>query len=179
MNHLAHLLLAERSDGLLVGGFLGDFVKGRLKGDRPPAIEQGIKLHRYIDHFTDHHPEALRLRALFPDSTRKIAGIALDLMFDHQLALEFPKWHPDALEVFERRVFARLLAKEHAPYFPSAALAQCQAMSARLSLSRTVDPEFLSRSLTGLKSRLRNGQDNNPIDHSSDSKSGTRYTSSL
>ena len=72
MNHLAHLLLAERSDGLLVGGFLGDFVKGRLKGDRPPAIEQGIKLHRYIDHFTDHHPEALRLRALFPDSTRKL-----------------------------------------------------------------------------------------------------------
>jgi acyl carrier protein phosphodiesterase len=133
MNHLAHLLLAERSDGLLVGGFLGDFVKGRLKGDRPTVIEQGIKLHRYIDHFTDHHPEALGLRALFPDSTRKIAGIALDLMFDHQLALEFTKWHPDALEVFERRVFARLLAKEHAPYFPSAALAQCQAMSARLS----------------------------------------------
>ena len=158
MNHLAHLLLAERSDGLLVGGFLGDFVKGRLKGDRPPAVEQGIKLHRYIDHFTDHHPEALRLRALFPDSTRKIAGIALDLMFDHQLALEFTKWHPNALEVFERRVFARLLANEHAPYFPGAALAQCQAMSDRLSLSRTVDPEFLSRSLSGVRSRLRNGQ---------------------
>ena len=158
MNHLAHLLLAERSNGLLVGGFLGDFVKGRLKGDRPTAIEQGIKLHRYIDHFTDHHPEALGLRALFPDSTRKIAGIALDLMFDHQLALEFTKWHPEALEVFERRVFVRLLANEHAPYFPQAALAQCQAMSARLSLSRTVDPEFLSRSLSGVKSRLRNGQ---------------------
>ena len=158
MNHLAHLLLAERSDGLLVGGFLGDFVKGTLKGERPPAIEQGIKLHRYIDHFTDHHPEALGLRALFPETTRKIAGIALDLMFDHQLALEFTKWHPDALDVFERRVFARLLANEHAPYFPRAALAQCQAMSARLSLSRSVDPDFLSRSLDRVKSRLRNGQ---------------------
>lgn len=158
MNHLAHLLLAERSDGLLVGGFLGDFVKGKLKGERPPAIEQGIKLHRYIDHFTDHHPEALGLRALFPETTRKIAGIALDLMFDHQLALEFTKWHPDALDVFERQVFARLLANEHAPYFPRAALAQCQAMSARLSLSRTVDPDFLSRSLDRVKSRLRNGQ---------------------
>ena len=158
MNHLAHLLLAERSDGLLVGGFLGDFVKGKLKGERPPAIEQVIKLHRYIDHFTDHHPEALGLRALFPETTRKIAGIALDLMFDHQLALEFTKWHPDALDVFERQVFARLLANEHAPYFPRAALAQCQAMSARLSLSRTVDPDFLSRSLDRVKSRLRNGQ---------------------
>ena len=50
MNHLAHLLLAERSDGLLVGGFLGDFVKGRLKGDRPTAIEQGIKLHLSLIH---------------------------------------------------------------------------------------------------------------------------------
>ena len=55
MNHLAHLLLAERSNGLLVGGFLGDFVKGRLKGDRPTAIEQGIKLHRYIDHHQYKH----------------------------------------------------------------------------------------------------------------------------
>ena len=78
-------------------------------------------------------------------------------MFDHQLALEFPKWHPDALEVFERRVFARLLANEHAPYFPGPP-AQCQAMRDRLSLSRTVDPEFLSRSLSGVRSRLRNGQ---------------------
>ena len=79
-------------------------------------------------------------------------------MFDHQLALEFTNWHPDALDVFERRTFARLLASEHAPYFPRAALAQCQAMSARLSLSRTVDPDFLSRSLDRVKSRLRNGQ---------------------
>ena len=107
MNHLAHLLLAERSDGLLVGGF-DDFVKGRLKGDRPTASNKALSYTATLTGFTDHHPEALRLRALFPDSTRKIAGIALDLVFDHQLALEFPKWHPDALEVFERRVFARL-----------------------------------------------------------------------
>ena len=39
-------------------------------------------------------------------------------MFDRQLALEFPKWHPDALEVFERRVFARLLAKDTHRTFP-------------------------------------------------------------
>ena len=31
-------------------------------------------------------------------------------------------------------------------------------MRDRLSLSRTVDPEFLSRSLNGVRSRLRNGQ---------------------
>ena len=35
MNHLAHLLLANDDLNLLVGGFLGDFVKGRLKGERP------------------------------------------------------------------------------------------------------------------------------------------------
>ena len=62
MNHLAHLALAGESPHLVVGGFLGDFVKGRLDNRFEPGIEAGIRLHRAIDAFTDHNPK-VRLAA--------------------------------------------------------------------------------------------------------------------
>ncbi|MDZ7686312.1 MAG: hypothetical protein U5O39_16030 [Gammaproteobacteria bacterium] len=40
LNHLAHFRVAHPERGLIVGGLLGDFVKGRLKGEYPARIER-------------------------------------------------------------------------------------------------------------------------------------------
>ena len=55
LNHLAHFALAgHRILVLLVGGFLGDYIKGRLENRFTPDIERGIQassgdrsVHRY------------------------------------------------------------------------------------------------------------------------------------
>ncbi len=69
----------------LLGNFLGDFVKGSQLQHLPVEIEQGIRLHRSIDVFTDTHPLIVELRHRFPDDIRRMAGVIIDIYFDYLL----------------------------------------------------------------------------------------------
>ena len=91
MNHLAHFLLAGSETGLIVGGFLGDFVKGRLpvednqgrSGDSLNAalaglehgIVRGIRLHRAIDGYTDSHTIVKQSQRRFSTPLRRFAPL--------------------------------------------------------------------------------------------------------
>lgn len=90
MNYLAHLLLSGNCPDRQVGGLLGDFVKGPLRGEWPRNIEMGIRLHRKIDTYTDHLLRDSGLFALFDPPWRRYAGIVTDIAFDHLLA---QRWH--------------------------------------------------------------------------------------
>ena len=85
MNYLAHIHLAHLSQTSLVGNFLGDFVKGSELSHLPRDIQHGIKLHRKIDSFTDHHPNIIDLRQRFPANLRRMSGVILDIFFDYLL----------------------------------------------------------------------------------------------
>jgi len=85
MNYLAHLLLSGKSDELLVGNLIGDFVKGKIEGNYPSGIGEGIMLHRQIDSYTGTHPRAISGRNRFSPERRRLAGIILDVCFDHFL----------------------------------------------------------------------------------------------
>jgi acyl carrier protein phosphodiesterase len=95
----------------LLGSLYGDFVKGPLKGCRPLSIEQGIRLHRAIDAFTDAHPVVLAGKARFPLARRRFAGILLDVFFDHCLARDWEQHSREPLDLFTARVY-RVLAEE-------------------------------------------------------------------
>lgn len=57
MNHLAHIVLAGTDEGLRLGAFLGDHVKGRADlDDLPSGWAAGVVLHRRIDSLSDAHP---------------------------------------------------------------------------------------------------------------------------
>jgi len=49
MNFLAHTLLARANPELLLGGILGDFVKGDIARHHDGELARGIRLHRRID----------------------------------------------------------------------------------------------------------------------------------
>ncbi|MDA7746416.1 ACP phosphodiesterase, partial [Psychromonas sp.] len=100
MNYLAHLHLASHTNTSFSGNFLGDFVKGDPDGKFPADIVKGIRLHRYVDSFTDKHPQALAAKSLFPQSLRRYAPIALDMFWDHFLASHWTKFHHLALTDF-------------------------------------------------------------------------------
>lgn len=88
MNYLAHLRLAGPSDASRIGNLLGDFVKGTPESLRPrfPAeVIRGIVMHRRLDRFTDDHPAFHRGRALLAPTRRRLAGIIVDVFFDHFL----------------------------------------------------------------------------------------------
>lgn len=100
MNYLAHLHIAEYTKTSFSGNFLGDFVKGNPDGKFPEEIVKGIRLHRYVDSFTDQHPQVLAAKLLFPPSLRRYAPIALDMFWDHYLALYWPQFHDLTLSEF-------------------------------------------------------------------------------
>ena len=66
MNYLAHLHIAASTNTNFSGNFLGDFVKGNPDGLFPREIVQGIRLHRYVDSFTDKHPQVLAAKVIIP-----------------------------------------------------------------------------------------------------------------
>lgn len=86
MNHLAHCWLARGNDGLVAGGFLGDYYKGPIQQDLPKELQRGIRLHRYIDSLSNQMPEIRSTYERFGTELRRVAPILLDLVADHLLA---------------------------------------------------------------------------------------------
>ena len=85
MNYIAHIHIGSHTQTHLLGNFLGDFVKGSQLQYLPFEIEQGIRLHRNIDVFTDSHPLIIELRQCFPSDIRRMAGVIIDIYFDYLL----------------------------------------------------------------------------------------------
>jgi acyl carrier protein phosphodiesterase len=104
MDHLAHVVLAGRNPLAVTGALLGDFWRGALDPAWPAALAAGVRLHRRIDTWTDHHPAVAEVRASFDRGFRRYAGIALDVWFDHLLANDFERRAGEPLPVVEDRV---------------------------------------------------------------------------
>ena len=119
MNFLAHLLLSGDNADMQLGGWLGDFVKGPLSGQRPTRVEQGIQLHRLIDGHCDSHPLVHRSVARLGPSLRRVGGIAIDLCYDHFLARHWADYHHQPLDDYCRDIYA-LLQRQHTQLPPAA-----------------------------------------------------------
>lgn len=92
MNYLAHIYFSEPNWQQQVGNFMADGVKGSYTHKYPPKVAEGIRRHRQIDHFTDHHPlirtEVNRMRPHFG----RYAPMLLDILLDHILANNFHRY---------------------------------------------------------------------------------------
>ncbi len=153
MNYLAHLYLSADSSEALVGGLLGDFVKGRLQPGRyPPRVLDAIALHRRIDSFVDRHPVTLHCRARFGPGFRRYAGILLDLFHDHFLARDWRAHAGEPLAAFTDRAY-RAFARHEALLPPRARLVT-RAMARDDWLGSYGHPDGVRRALRGIATRL-------------------------
>jgi acyl carrier protein phosphodiesterase len=119
MNFLAHCALAGADPELVVGGFLGDFVKGVVPADLPTGVQAGIRLHRRVDAYSNTQPDIKTSVARFPPALRRVAPVFVDLIADHFLAREFDRHFDESLADFSRRTYAALDA--HLDSLPAAA----------------------------------------------------------
>lgn len=97
MNYLAHLFLAENHAASRVGNLLGDFAPGRpesLRGRFPDAVLKGIVRHRAIDRFADSHPITAGLKGAVAPARRRFAGVIIDIVHDHFLTRQWPRFSP-------------------------------------------------------------------------------------
>jgi acyl carrier protein phosphodiesterase len=109
MNLLAHAWLSFHQPELLVGNMIADYVKGKQILTYSPAIQQGIKLHRAIDAFTDAHPATAQAKLFFKPAYRLYASAFADVVYDHFLANDtriFPS--SQHLDAFAQETYATL-----------------------------------------------------------------------
>lgn len=111
MNYLAHVFLQRSSPDLLIGGLLGDFVKGALDARYSPTVQKGILLHRAIDRYTDGHPIVRTSTALISPVRRRFAGVLIDVFYDHFLACHWARYSEQTLEAFTHHVYTTLAAR--------------------------------------------------------------------
>lgn len=107
MNFLAHAYLSGDNEKILLGNFMGDFIKGKQALNKFDAeIIRGVELHRAIDEFTDNHPvvdeSKNRLRPIY----RHYAGVIVDVFYDHFLANQWSTFHHQALETFALNTYS-------------------------------------------------------------------------
>lgn len=108
MNFLAHIVLSGDDDDILVGNFMGDFVKGSQWKHLPEKVAQGALLHRFIDFETDVHPISVELRTYLHPAVGKYASVALDMLFDHLLAFHFDQYVERTLSDYTFEAYTRL-----------------------------------------------------------------------
>jgi acyl carrier protein phosphodiesterase len=140
VNYLAHALLAQPGAAALIGNLAGDHVKGRLdKADLHPDVRSGVQRHRAVDALSDAHPDSRRARAVFQGSQRRVAGIFLDVWYDHLLTRHWRRYSALELETFERHVYATLTTRRELLPSNFAELAPGWSRARWLRAYRTVD----------------------------------------
>ncbi len=115
MNFLAHIYLSGNEEEIIVGNFMGDYVKGRDYLNYPEKIMKGLILHRNIDYFTDCHPVTRQSKKHVDQYYRKYAGIIIDIFYDFFLIQEWDSYCSMPLNEFVSNTF-EVLKKYYATF---------------------------------------------------------------
>ena len=97
MNFLAHIYLSGEEEGITIGNFIADGIKGKRYQKYPPKIQKGILLHRFIDSYTDSHPTVRQSTARLHKNYGHYSGVIVDILYDHFLAKNWNDYHPQPL----------------------------------------------------------------------------------
>jgi acyl carrier protein phosphodiesterase len=109
MNYLAHAYLSFKEPDILVGNMIGDHVKGKRQYLFSERVQAGIRLHRAIDGFTDHHPNTKEMMSVFRPDYRLYSGAFVDIVFDYFLANDRKEFSSDeALLQFTQHTYETL-----------------------------------------------------------------------
>lgn len=95
---------------------MADAVKGTIPEHYPNKFREGIRLHRLIDSYTDHHPLVREMIGILCKEFGRYGRILPDLFFDHYLAKNFNCYSSVSLALFARRFYFDLVVNY--PYLP-------------------------------------------------------------
>jgi len=105
VNYLAHAYLSFGEPKVLVGNFIGDFVRGSIEKSYEKEIVIGVKLHWAIDKYTDNHPVVKEAQEILRPEYGRYSTVITDMYFDYFLAKYWNNYHPVPLEDFVQDVY--------------------------------------------------------------------------
>jgi acyl carrier protein phosphodiesterase len=152
MNYLAHAYLSFNESEVLVGNMISDYVKGKTQYDYPQQVQAGIRLHRAIDDFTDHHPATKEMMTIFRPQYRLYAGAFVDIVYDYFLANDRNEFlNDDALEQFTIKTYSSL--QNYTSLFPQKFAAMFPYMVSQNWLYHYQYDQGIQKSFNGLVRR--------------------------
>ncbi|MEN1783811.1 MAG: acyl carrier protein phosphodiesterase [Bacteroidota bacterium] len=86
MNFLAHIYLSFDDAAVTLGNFFADHIRGNKFDHFPEKIQQGIRLHREIDTFTDSHVLPKKSSKRLHKNYSHYSRVIVDIYYDHFLA---------------------------------------------------------------------------------------------
>ncbi|MFN3403633.1 MAG: ACP phosphodiesterase [Cytophagaceae bacterium] len=109
MNFLAHLYLSGENEGIRLGNFIADAVKGQDILKYNPEVRQGIILHRKIDEFTDVHNIVRSGKSRLYSRYGKYSAVIIDIFYDHFLAVNWKSFSSVPYDTFVKGCYKTLL----------------------------------------------------------------------
>jgi acyl carrier protein phosphodiesterase len=110
VNFLAHVYLSGNDSEIIVGNFIGDFVKGKSMLEQyDSGLVKGIELHRSIDDFTDNHPVVTESKRRLYEKYHHYSAVIVDMYYDHLLAHHWSDFHPEPLRVYTLKIYKVLM----------------------------------------------------------------------
>ena len=116
MNFLAHIYLSGNSEGLIIGNYIADAVKGKQLDLFHSEITKGIILHRKIDTYTDTNAIVEKSKARLRPVYRKYASVIIDILYDHYLAANWKNYSDIPLFEYSKNIYG--LIKKHEQILP-------------------------------------------------------------
>lgn len=153
MNFLAHLYLSGSSEGLIIGNFIADSVKGSSYKDYPPEVQKGILLHRLIDSYTDSHPVVEESKKRLRIKYKKYASVIVDIYYDHYLAVNWNNYSETDLAAYANKIYS--LIKNNQEMLPVKAAHFAKYMLRYNILEAYAAMSGIEQVLQGMASRAR------------------------
>lgn len=166
MNFLAHAFLAGDDPALMVGGVVGDWIKGPLPGMLPADLAKGVTLHRAIDHFAETNPAFNQSRSRISSARRRYAGVLVDIFYDHLLARHWHEVHNQPLPMFCKTIYEMI--NDRLPDLPEASHPALQMMARQNWLLSYADIDGIADVLQRMSRRARQPKQSgqpNPLVH--------------
>ncbi len=154
MNFLAHFHLSGDNEAIMVGNFLGDFVRGSQADILHGDFRKGLLLHKFIDEFTDSHAVVKACNGLLQPYFGKYASVVTDVYFDYFLAKEWSLFCTVSLREYTDRVYG--VVGRHQHLFTPRAKRFYNYMIRNDILFRYATKEGMEMVFTGLSFRARN-----------------------
>jgi len=109
MNFLAHALLSGDNKKNILGGFIADSVKGKSIELYDREIQNGIKLHRLIDNYTDKNPIFKNTVSRLEPKFKRYSTVVADIYYDHFLSSNFPNYCNIPLSKYAELIYKILI----------------------------------------------------------------------
>ena len=152
MNYLAHAYLSFNNPDILIGNMISDYIKGKRQFEYSSEIQKGIRLHRFIDHYTDHHPATKEAAKLMSKAVGRYGNALTDVVYDHFLANDIQEFRTEAdLNIFALNTYRILEArKEELPEIFRLLLPEMQKNNWLYNYRK---PEGIEKSFNGVRYR--------------------------